>query len=92
MRLLQIFFVKNQKREEERRRESVREGKSGVLSCMVILCDKLRCHIMSGGLKTRGFCHDRIEVIPFDKIKVRSISKIFALRSYEITTYYIHLN
>jgi hypothetical protein len=55
MRLLRIFFVKNQKREEERRRENVREGKSGVLSCRVILCDKLRCHIMSGGQKTRGF-------------------------------------
>jgi hypothetical protein len=34
---------------ENRRRESVREGKSSVLSCRVILCDKLRCHIMSGG-------------------------------------------
>jgi hypothetical protein len=64
MRLLQIFFVKNQKREEGRRRESVREGKSGVLSCRVILCDKLRCHIMNDGQKTKNFWHGRIEVIP----------------------------
>ena len=49
---------------EKRRRESRKEGKSGVLSCRVILCDKLRCQLVSDGQKTLVFCHDRIEVIP----------------------------
>jgi hypothetical protein len=34
---------------KKRRKESVREGKSSILSCRVILCGKLRCQLVSGG-------------------------------------------
>ena len=59
-RLLQIFGEEP----EKRRKVSGRKGKSSVLGCSVILCDKLKCQIVSGGQKTRVFCFDRIEVVP----------------------------
>jgi hypothetical protein len=50
--------VKNQRREEERKRVSGGKGKSNVLGCRVILCDKLRYQSVNGGQKTRVFCLD----------------------------------